>query len=165
MQKAKRTDKKKDKSFIIIISVVVFLAVFTILSVILYDPVMALVELSNVKKFNTKDEIISVVYADPMRGTDQTFSNYEVILTDKDADEASAYLNTLMKNVKYKRTDKKDLGEWKQRIVLCNDTQNRTIYLGESSIYLKKGSVLIEYAIDSSEIDNYTVFLKKLNQL
>ncbi len=164
MAKEKNNEKKTDKAFIIIISVVVAIALSVVLSIVLYDPVVALIELNDVKKFNTNEDIVSAVYTDPMKSSGQAFSNYEVVFTGDDADATSEYLKTLMKNVKYKGVSKKDLGEWKHRITLYNDTDERVIYLGESSIYLRKGGILIEYSIKTTELDDYNKFISELSE-
>ena len=158
-----KNNKKTDKAFVAIISIVAGIAVFVVLAIVLWDPIVALVELKNVEKFNTENDIISVVYTEPLVSGDQAFSNKQIVLSDSDADEISLDVELLLKNVKYSKTNTDIVVEWNKNIVLYSDTDTRTIYLGEQSIYMRKGKAVIQYTVDDDHIDAYNELLSQFN--
>ena len=154
-------NKKTDRSFVTIVSIIAGLGLLIILAVTLSDPIIAMIQLNDIKKFNTKDNVVSIVYTEPLTAGDETFSNKQIVLDGAEADEVSFDVELLLKNIKYHKTISNTSVEWNKNIVLYNDIDTRTIYLGDNSVFIRKGKAVIEYKINDDYKQTYKSFLDK----
>lgn len=163
VERKKNEKKKVDKSFVIAICICVALALSVVGAIVLPEPIIGAVTLSDSRAFIEGSEEVKVVLNSPMK-SGGILADAEYIMDETASADFSHRVLNLLKNAKYNGIDKSDTGIWKTKIVIYNTIDELRIYVDTDGIYLEKNGNLIEYRIPDSIRSDYDAMYAEINE-
>lgn len=171
-KKKKRISKSSEKEVknektrkIISFSAMILCAILilgAVLLVVFHDRISSSKILKDITHFAANEKIEAVVVSNDTSG-DVLSPGVQTVYEEEDAIKINDMLISVLKNSKYKKTTKAEIGVWKTKIVLYNATESRSLYIDNAGIYVSSEGRLIHYKVDKKAQSEFGTLLGYVN--